>query len=94
MTDNSISSNHTSSDLEFMQREDTDRCMRYVGKDVFAGLNEAMIGLSKAPKESTTQQGSIEAATVEHNVADELKTFEKECKQISANHTCTVLTLN
>lgn len=80
MTDNSISSDHTTNNPGFMRNDDLDRCLFYVCKDLLAGLNEAMIGLTKAPKELTTREGGTEATSVGRNVADELKAFGKECK--------------
>lgn len=81
MTDNSIYFDHATKCTGFMQNGDLDRCLRYICKDLFAGLDETMIGLGNATKELRMHQASTEA-TVGGNVANELKTFGKECTQI------------
>lgn len=61
-----------------MDHNELNKCLIYVSKNLLVNLDKAMIGLSNAPKESITQQ-VIPKTMTGGSVADELKTFEKDC---------------
>lgn len=51
-------------------------CLKYIYNDLFCRLEEVMIGVSKALEEPKPPGAKVGGG----NVAEELKTFGKECK--------------